>query len=85
MEKAELTFTTDGWTTTRTAPWGALPSGEQGFFLDDVVPGTELEFAIHAHLGLSQSGSAPFEEQLDTWFNNGGANYRTPSEEPSRS
>lgn len=83
--KAELTFTTDGWTTTRTAPLTQLTPGEWGFRLDEVLPGAELEFAIHAELGLSPDGRPPFEGQLDTWFNNGGANYRTPAEEPTPS
>jgi hypothetical protein len=80
--QAELTFTTDGWTTTRHAPLQALAFGGWGFRLEGVLPGTELEFAIHAELGLSATGAPPFDAQLDTWLNNGGANHRTPAEEP---
>lgn len=80
--QAELTFTTDAWTTTRHAPLQPLASGAWGFRLEGVVPGTLLELAIHAELGLSVTGAPPFEAQLDTWLNNGGANYRTPAEEP---
>lgn len=81
--KAELTFTTDGWTTTRTAALAQLPDGSEGFRLAGVVPGTELEFAIHAELGLSAPGAVPHALRLDTWFNNGGSNYRAPAEGPS--
>jgi hypothetical protein len=80
--KAELTFTADGWTTVRTAPLESLADGGQGFRLPQVLPGTQLEFAIHAKLGLSATGAEPYEECADGWLNNGGANYRALAEEP---
>jgi hypothetical protein len=47
-----------------------------------VVPGTELQFAIHAELGLSATGAEPYQDRAEGWLNNGGANYRARAEEP---
>lgn len=74
--KADLVYTTDGWKTTKTAPLQYLYDNERGFVLRDVPKGTPIEYAIHAEVGVSYDGFYSYDQRADTWFNNGGSNYR---------
>lgn len=74
--KADLVYTTDGWKTTKTAPLQYLYNNYQGFILRDVPKGAQIEYAIHAEVGVSHDGFYSLDQRADTWFNNGGQNYR---------
>jgi hypothetical protein len=73
--RADLVFTTDGWKTTHSAPIQYLYNNSQGFILRDVPKGANIEYAIHAQVGVSHDGFYSYDESKDVWFNNGGGNY----------
>jgi hypothetical protein len=79
---ADLVFTTDNWKTTKTAKLQHLLDGSRGFLLQDVPPGSKIEYAIHAHLALTYNNHRFTAERGDTWLNNGGSNYTGDTQKP---
>jgi hypothetical protein len=78
----ELRYTTDGWKTTHVLHSTDVPCPVVNgfFFLPDVPPGQEVEFAVHAGLAChAPTDTAGCRDVGDVWFNNGGANYRQKS------
>lgn len=77
--KADLVYTTDNWKTTKTAPLQYLYNNSQGFILRDVPPGTKVEYAVHAEVGVSHNGFYSYDDRADVWFNNNNQNYHASS------
>ena len=74
-----LSYTTDGWKTTRTLKSTDVPSPIVNglFHLPNVPRGTEVEFAIHVGLSCHSPGdTAGYRERGDFWLNNEDQNYR---------
>jgi hypothetical protein len=75
--KADLVYTTDNWKTTHSVPIQYLFNNYQGFVLRDVPKGTQIQYAIHAQVGVSHDGFYSYDDVKDTWFNNHGWNYQS--------
>jgi hypothetical protein len=71
----ELRYTLDAWVTMGMTTLCVLPDDRHGFVLDDLPPETEVEYAIR--LRLRERAVA---QDLETWLNNGGRNYRARTE-----
>ncbi|MFZ9888468.1 MAG: hypothetical protein ACO3JL_13285, partial [Myxococcota bacterium] len=73
LTAASLVYTTDRWSTVKTASLEA--EGSEGFLLADVPAGTNIEFAVRASLvAAEEQGGAPAGE-IEFWLNNSGRNY----------
>jgi hypothetical protein len=76
VSRADLVFSPDNWKSTLTSQKQYLIDNSEGFILRNIVPGTEIEFAVHAWLCISYDNFRSCDQQPEMWANNNGKNYR---------
>jgi len=80
---ADLVYTTDNWETTKTAKLQFMRNNvDKGFVLQDVPPGKNIEYAIHAFVAQTYKNHEYTADRGDLWLNNGGQNYKGNTTEP---
>lgn len=75
-------YTTDGWKSSAIAPLQYLRDGYQGFLLRGVAPGTPVEFAVQAKVGLTHNNFYSLDQTVTRWLTTWGNNLKALAEKP---